>query len=276
MVKVVGEPCSPLPLLSPIQEKQGMVSPTEEEGSKGMVQYLPQSAELLVAALQRSENISRIEAPDDDILILMKIGRVLRYEDGDITISSSPTPNMTLTTKEMDINERMADMLLESIISMDDNEMQSLTTKEMDINERMADVLLKSIISMDDNDMQSNINSFIDYDHDDDDGHMTHNSIANLQRDLENAVHCFNEYDDDDGTAIEDDSRLLHRLKHIMGQKTLKAYSSYGAIYTVATIINIIGTSLGIGYAFNSAVARFCARIVVVSIMMRSKRVKLG
>jgi hypothetical protein len=244
-----------------------MVSPTEEEGSKEMVQYLPQSAELLVSALQRSEvqmNTSRIEAPDDDdILILdknMEIGHVLRYEDCDITISSSPTPNMTLTTKEMDINERMADMLLESIISMDDN------------------------------DMQSGINSFIDDDHDDDEGHMTHNSIANLQRDLENAVHCFKEYDDDDGTAaIEDESRLLHRLKRwwlflslhiITDPKILKAYPSYtpgnyGAMYAVATIINIIGTSLGIGYVFNSAVARFCARIVVVSIMMRSKRVKL-
>ena len=270
MVKVVGEPCSPLPLLSPIQEKLDMVSPTEEEGSKEMVQYLPQSAELLVSALQRSEvqmNISRIAAPDDDILILdknMEIGHVLRYEDCDITISSSPAPNMTLTTKEMDINERMADMLLESIISMNDN------------------------------DMQSNINSFIDYDHDDDhdddEGHMTHNSIANLQRDLENAVHCFNEYNDNDGTAIEDESRLLHRLKRwwlflslhiITDQKILKAYScytpgNYGAMYAFATIINIIGTSLGIGYVFNSAVARFCARIVVVSIMMRSKRVKLG
>jgi hypothetical protein len=271
MVKVVGEPCSPLPvLLSPIQEKLDMVSPTEEEGSNGMVQYLPQSAELLVSALQRSEvqmNISRIEADDDDILILdknMEIGHVLRYEDGDITISSSTAPNMTLTTKEMDINERMADMLLESIISMNDN------------------------------DMQSNINSFIDYDHDDDhdddEGHMTHNSIANLQRDLENAVHCFNEYNDNDGTAIEDESRLLHRLKRwwlflslhiITDQKILKAYScytpgNYGAMYAFATIINIIGTSLGIGYVFNSAVARFCVRIVVVSIMMRSKRVKLG
>jgi len=226
-----------------------MVSPSEDDGPSRKIQYLPQSAELLVSALQRSGvqmNISRIAA-DDDILILdknMEIGRVLRYDEGDIT--------MTLTTKEMDINERMADRLLESIISMDDN------------------------------DIQSDIKNFIDYDHDDDEGQTTHNSIANLQRDLENAVHCFNEYD-----SIDDDARLLHRLKRwffslniITDQKLIQAYSSftsgnYSAMYA-ATIINIIGASLGIGYVFNSAVARFCARIVIVSIMMRPKRVKLG
>lgn len=236
-----------------------MVSPTEEEGPNGMIQYLPQSAESLVSALQRSGvqmNVSRIV--DDDILHIdntTEIGRVLGYEEGDITISRPPTPKMTLTTKEMDMNERMADRLLESIISMDDN------------------------------DMQPGINSFIDYDHDDDEGHMTHNSIANLQRDLENAVHCFNDYDDDDADPIEDDSRLLHRLRRwflsldiITDQKILQAY--YGLTLSnnfgmyAATIINIIGASLGIGYVFNSAVVRFCARIVVVSIMMRSERVK--
>ena len=235
-----------------------MVSPSEDDGPSRKIQYLPQSAELLVSALQRSGvqmNISRIAA-DDDILILdknMDIGRVLRYDKGDITISSPPpTPKMTLTTKEMDINERMADRLLESIISMDDN------------------------------DIQSDIKNFIDYDHDDDEGQTTYNSIANLQRDLENAVHCFNEYD-----SIDDDARLLHRLKRwffslniITDQKLIQAYSSftsgnYSAMYA-ATIINIIGASLGIGYVFNSAVARFCARIVIVSIMMRPKRVKLS
>lgn len=250
MVKVVGEPCSPLPLLSPIRET---------EWPNGMVQYLPQSAELLVLALQRSGvqmNVSRIA--DDNILHIdntTEIGRVLGYEELDITNSRPPTPKMTLTTKEMDMNERMADKLL------------------------------KSIISMNDNDMQPGINSFIDYDHDDDEEHMTHNSIADLQRDLENAVHCLSYYDDDDAAAIENDSRLLHRLKRwflsldiITDQKILQAYYgltlSNNVVMYAATIINIIGASLGIGYVFNSAVVRFCARIAVVLIMMRSKRVK--
>ena len=256
MVKVVGEPCSPLPLLSPIREKLFMVSPSEDDGPSRQIQYLPQSAELLVKALQRSEvQMNVLQIADDDTSLLNKkleIGRIIWYEEGDTTIIGPPTPKMTLTTKEMDVNERMADRLLESIISMDDNDIQSAS------------------------------NSVINYDHDDDEGQMTHNSIANLQRDLENAVHYFNEYD-----SIEDDARLLHRLKRwffslniIKDQKLIQAYSSYtsgnyGAMYT-ATIINIIGASLGIGYVFNSAVARFCARIVIVSIMMRSKRVKLG
>ena len=110
----------------------------EEDGVKAMMQYLPQSAALLVTALQRSGVIRNKfkksvddfyyheEADDEEAAIpYAEISHAMTSKDGEIVENpprpSPPLPITLLTTPQMEINERVADMLLESIIRMDDD-----------------------------------------------------------------------------------------------------------------------------------------------------------
>ena len=109
----------------------------EEDGVKAMMQYLPQSAALLVTALQRSGVIRKKfkksvddfyyheEADDEEAAIpYAETSQVMTSKDGEI-LENPPRPApplpITLTTPQMEINKRVADMLLESIIRMDDD-----------------------------------------------------------------------------------------------------------------------------------------------------------
>ena len=111
----------------------------EEDGVKAMMQYLPHSAALLVTALQQSgvkgkkpkksgDDLYYHDESDDEETavagIRLGISQITTNKDGEI-IKSPPRPSLTLpitlTTPQMENNERIADMLLESIIQMDDN-----------------------------------------------------------------------------------------------------------------------------------------------------------
>ncbi|KAL3779743.1 hypothetical protein ACHAW5_003138 [Stephanodiscus triporus] len=267
---------------------------SEEDGVKAMMQYLPHSAALLVTALQRSgikgKNSKKsgddfyyhYESDDEEVavagIIRSGISQITTKQDGEIT-KSPPRPSLTLpitlTTPQMEINERVADMLLESIIQMDDNcggcSFRGSTRKKtgnvawtarregLGVAEGSDDIAVANDSGDNDvtqitDDMATTgsgvaaTTSYDNFDHNDDDSiggdiSLLVNSIARLQRDLENAdlthldwddIHNF--YDDDDdaggGAAFGDDTSLLSRLKRwvsrgmIMEQKLLHAYIS--------------------------------------------------
>jgi len=289
----------------------------EEDGVKAMMQYLPQSAALLVTALQRS-GVTRKkfkksgdgfyyheEADEEEAAIpYAEISQVTTSKDGGI-LESPPRPLppllITLTTPQMEINERVADMLLESIIRMDDDRVNTRKKAEnvarkarrggLGVGKGYGGVTFAN--DADDSGVAEITHtmavtgsgvaaktSYDDNDHDDDDdsirGDMSLlvNSIARLQRDLENVdlshldlddIHNFYDGDDAyDGAASGDDTCLLSRLKRwfsrgmIMEQKLLHNYLSSNLGNTdyyddgatdaaVATMANDMGTSRGRG-----------------------------
>ncbi len=310
---------------------QGHKLSVEEDGVKAMMQYLPQSAARLVTALQRSGVIRKKfkksgdefyyheEADDEEAAIpYAEISQVMTSKDGEISESPprhSPPRPITLTTPQMEINERVADMLLESIIRMDDDfggcSVRVNTGKKTENVARKASRgglgvgedadLVAAANDAGDSDVAEITHAmaatssgvaaetfYDDNDHDDDDdsirGDMSLlvNSIARLQRDLENVdlshldlddIHNFD--DACDGAASGDDTSLLSRLKRwfsrgmIMEQKLLHTYLSNNlgnAHYyddgatdaAVTTMANGMGASRGRGgggYADNPVLA---------------------
>jgi hypothetical protein len=234
----------------------------EEDGVKAMMQYLPQSAALLVTALQRSGVIRNKfkksvddfyyheEADDEEAAIpYAEISHAMTSKDGEIVENpprpSPPLPITLLTTPQMEINERVADMLLESIIRMDDDfggcSIQFNTRKKTESVARKArrgglgvgegsDVVavandvrdigvaerthaMAMAMAATGSGVAATI-SYDDNDHDDDDdsirGDMSllETSIARLQRDLENVDLSHLELDDfyDDDDAYDGDA----------------------------------------------------------------------
>ncbi len=230
----------------------------------GLNDYLPQSAALLVTALQRSGlmrklfeksgcDLSYHDDTADEEAAISVAGTSQEMTKMAFESRSSPPFPITLTTPQMEINERVADMLFDSIIRMDDNlsggGIRGSTRKKAEHVERKAmrgglgvaegsDVVAVAY-DADDSGVIEKMGSMVamasgatstsygDYDHDDDDdsigGDMSLlvSSIASLQRDLENADVSHldlgdNFYDDDEacgGAVIDDYTSLLSRLK---------------------------------------------------------------